>query len=185
MKLNMQWLKIQLGSWISSKKLNMQWLKIQLGSWISSKKLNMQWLKTQFGSWISSKKSVLQNMFVCRIYLRSMIWSKVFIIVVIANERYMQKGNIIVILCMHVSFRLSDKRRNYFAQKAEAQKRLFRTTNRGTGGEMSEFDKKRQSIEKRKEELVCREQIYLKFNCNLLPIYLDRLSPLVKVASAS
>lgn len=49
--------------------------------------------------------------------------------------------------------RLSDKRRNYFAQKAEAQKRLFRTTKRNDA-EMSELEKKRLNIEKRKEELV-------------------------------
>jgi len=40
------------------------------------------------------------------------------------------------------------------AQKAEARKRLFRTK-RPEGGEMSEFEKKRQSVEKRKDELVC------------------------------
>lgn len=49
--------------------------------------------------------------------------------------------------------RLSDKRRNYFAQKAEAQKRLFRTTKRNEV-DMSELEKKRLNIEKRKEELV-------------------------------
>ncbi|XP_022315097.2 tubulin polyglutamylase TTLL7-like [Crassostrea virginica] len=55
-----------------------------------------------------------------------------------------------------LNIKLSDKRRNYFAQKAEAQKRLFRTTKRNEA-DMTEIEKKKQSIEKRKEEL--REQL--------------------------
>lgn len=44
------------------------------------------------------------------------------------------------------------------AQKAEARKRLFRQQKR-TDGDISELEKKKQSLEKRKEELVCT--IYL------------------------
>ncbi|XP_048759052.1 tubulin polyglutamylase TTLL7-like [Ostrea edulis] len=51
-----------------------------------------------------------------------------------------------------LNIKLSDKRRNYFAQKAEAQKRLFRTTKRNEA-DMTELEKKKQSIEKRREEL--------------------------------
>ncbi|KAL3870089.1 hypothetical protein ACJMK2_042702 [Sinanodonta woodiana] len=53
-----------------------------------------------------------------------------------------------------LNIKLSDKRKNIAAQKAEAQKRLFRPTNRISETiDTAEMDKKRQSIEKRKEEL--------------------------------
>lgn len=51
---------------------------------------------------------------------------------------------------------MSDKKKNMNAQKMEAQKRLFRPTKRvADNTDMSEYDKKRASIERRKEELVC------------------------------
>lgn len=51
---------------------------------------------------------------------------------------------------------MSDKKKNMAAQKLEAQKRLFRPTKRvSENSDVSEYEKKRQSIERRKEELVC------------------------------
>lgn len=50
---------------------------------------------------------------------------------------------------------MSDKKKNLTAQKMEAQKRLFRPTKRvSENAEMTEYDKKRVSIERRKDELV-------------------------------
>ncbi|XP_005098301.1 tubulin polyglutamylase TTLL7 [Aplysia californica] len=51
-----------------------------------------------------------------------------------------------------LNIKVSDKRRNIAAQKAEAQRRLFRT-NRKMDSDASELDKKKQSNDKRKEEL--------------------------------
>ena len=50
---------------------------------------------------------------------------------------------------------MSDKRRNINAQKIEAQKRLYRSSKRPETTDMSELDKRRAHIEKRREELVC------------------------------
>ncbi|XP_076440096.1 tubulin polyglutamylase TTLL7-like isoform X3 [Babylonia areolata] len=52
-----------------------------------------------------------------------------------------------------LNIKASDKRRNIAAQKAEAQKRLFRSHKKVDLGDMSEMEKKKQSVEKRKEEL--------------------------------
>ncbi|XP_069127593.1 tubulin polyglutamylase TTLL7-like isoform X2 [Argopecten irradians] len=52
-----------------------------------------------------------------------------------------------------LNIKISDKSRNMAAQKAEARKRLFRQNKRADGPDISEYEKKRQSIEKRKEEL--------------------------------
>ncbi|KAL8590371.1 hypothetical protein ACOMHN_011585 [Nucella lapillus] len=52
-----------------------------------------------------------------------------------------------------LNIKASDKRRNIAAQKAEAQKRLFRSHKKVDLGDVSETDKKKQSVEKRKEEL--------------------------------
>ncbi|XP_070195525.1 tubulin polyglutamylase TTLL7-like isoform X3 [Littorina saxatilis] len=52
-----------------------------------------------------------------------------------------------------LNVKASDKRRNIAAQKAEAQKRLLRTHKKVEQGEQTEMDKKRQSLEKRKDEL--------------------------------
>ncbi|KAL4235786.1 Tubulin polyglutamylase ttll7 [Mactra antiquata] len=53
-----------------------------------------------------------------------------------------------------LNIKMSDKKKNLNAQKMEAQKRLFRPTKRVSDtADMSEFDKKRASIERRKEEL--------------------------------
>ena len=50
---------------------------------------------------------------------------------------------------------MSDKRKNIAAQKLEAQRRLFRPSKRVTDtADVTEFEKKRLSIERRKEELV-------------------------------
>jgi len=50
---------------------------------------------------------------------------------------------------------MSDKKKNMNAQKLEAQKRLFRPTKRVSDtADMSEYDKKKVSIERRKDELV-------------------------------
>lgn len=50
---------------------------------------------------------------------------------------------------------MSDKRKNIAAQKLEAQKRLFRPSKRVTDtADVTEFEKKRLSIERRKDELV-------------------------------
>ena len=50
---------------------------------------------------------------------------------------------------------MSDKKKNMTAQKLEAQKRLFRPSKRVSDTDhMTEYDKKRVSIERRKEELV-------------------------------
>ena len=54
-----------------------------------------------------------------------------------------------------ISYRMSDKRKNIAAQKLEAQKRLFRPSKRVTDtADVTEFEKKRLSIERRKDELV-------------------------------
>ncbi|XP_033737297.1 tubulin polyglutamylase TTLL7-like isoform X4 [Pecten maximus] len=52
-----------------------------------------------------------------------------------------------------LNIKISDKSRNMAAQKAEARKRLFRQNKRTDGPDITEYEKKRQSIEKRKEEL--------------------------------
>ncbi|KAK7492938.1 hypothetical protein BaRGS_00015885 [Batillaria attramentaria] len=52
-----------------------------------------------------------------------------------------------------LNIKASDKRRNIAAQKAEAQRRLFRSHKKVDLGDVTEIDKKRQSVEKRKEEL--------------------------------
>ena len=50
---------------------------------------------------------------------------------------------------------MSDKKKNLAAQKLEAQKRLFRPTKRvSETADITEFDKKKLSIERRKDELV-------------------------------
>lgn len=54
----------------------------------------------------------------------------------------------------NVFSRASDKRRNIAAQKAEAQRRLFRSHKKVDLADLTEGDKKKQSIEKRKDELV-------------------------------
>ena len=51
-------------------------------------------------------------------------------------------------------FRVSDKRRNIAAQKAEAQRRLFRTSRKPDTQDVTTLDKKKASMDKRKEELV-------------------------------
>ena len=49
--------------------------------------------------------------------------------------------------------RVSDKRRNIAAQKAEAQRRLFRTNRKTDSSDLLD-DKKKVNNDKRKEELV-------------------------------
>lgn len=50
---------------------------------------------------------------------------------------------------------MSDKKKNLTAQKLEAQKRLFRPTKRvSDNADMTDYDKKRVSVERRKDELV-------------------------------
>ncbi|XP_064626270.1 tubulin polyglutamylase TTLL7-like isoform X2 [Lineus longissimus] len=51
-----------------------------------------------------------------------------------------------------LNIRASDKKRNIAAQKAEAQRRLFRP-NKRIDNDQSELNKKRQSVERKKEEL--------------------------------
>ena len=57
-------------------------------------------------------------------------------------------------MCAVGLFRASDKRRNIAAQKAEAQRRLFRSHKKVEQGESTEMEKKKQELEKRKDELV-------------------------------
>lgn len=52
-----------------------------------------------------------------------------------------------------LNIKVSDKRRNINAQKIEAQKRLYRSSKRPETTDMSELDKRRAHIEKRREEL--------------------------------
>lgn len=52
-----------------------------------------------------------------------------------------------------LNIKASDKRRNIVAQKAEAQRRLFRSHKKVDPGDITEMDKKRMNMEKRKEEL--------------------------------
>lgn len=53
-----------------------------------------------------------------------------------------------------LNIKMSDKRKNIAAQKAEAQRRLFRPSKRVTDtADITEFEKKRLSIERRKDEL--------------------------------
>ncbi|KAK6178634.1 hypothetical protein SNE40_011164 [Patella caerulea] len=56
-----------------------------------------------------------------------------------------------------LNIKVSDKRRNLANMKAEAQKRLFRTTKKGDTADMTELEKRRHNIAKRKEEL--KEQL--------------------------
>ena len=61
---------------------------------------------------------------------------------------------------LNLYFRMSDKRKNIAAQKAEAQRRLFRPSKRVTDtADVTEFEKKRLSIERRKDELVSASTI--------------------------
>ena len=56
---------------------------------------------------------------------------------------------------MYLLYRMSDRKKNLAAQKLEAQKRLFRPTKRVSDtADVSEYEKKRLSIERRKDELV-------------------------------
>ncbi|XP_045158569.1 tubulin polyglutamylase TTLL7-like [Mercenaria mercenaria] len=53
-----------------------------------------------------------------------------------------------------LNIKMSDKKKNMTAQKLEAQKRLFRPSKRVSDtADMTEYDKKRASIERRKDEL--------------------------------
>lgn len=52
-----------------------------------------------------------------------------------------------------LNIKVSDKRRNIAAQKAEAQRRLFRTSRKSDTHDVTALDKKKASLDKRKEEL--------------------------------
>ncbi|GFN85470.1 tubulin polyglutamylase ttll7 [Plakobranchus ocellatus] len=52
-----------------------------------------------------------------------------------------------------LNIKVSDKRRNIAAQKAEAQRRLFRTNRKSDSQDAMAVDKKKASMDKRKEEL--------------------------------
>ncbi|KAK3777662.1 hypothetical protein RRG08_021773 [Elysia crispata] len=52
-----------------------------------------------------------------------------------------------------LNIKVSDKRRNIAAQKAEAQRRLFRTNRKTDTQDVTALDKKKASMDKRKEEL--------------------------------
>ena len=65
----------------------------------------------------------------------------------------------------------SDKRRGMAAQKAEAQRRLFRPAKR-TESDMTPYDKKRRSIEKRKQEL--KEKL-AQVSISYVPVALEQL----------
>ena len=59
--------------------------------------------------------------------------------------------------------RASDKRKNLAAQKAQTQRRLMRPHKR-IDNETSEFEKKRQSVERKKEELVRNKDFFHRLN---------------------
>ena len=67
-----------------------------------------------------------------------------------------------VLWYLYYFYRSSDKKKNMAAQKAQAQKRLLRP-NRRSDMEMSELEKKRQSVERKKEELVRQKRMMVDF----------------------
>ena len=59
------------------------------------------------------------------------------------------------------SVRMGDRKKNLAAQKMEAQKRLFRPTKRVSDtADVSEYDRRKLNVERRKEELVCAVLLY-------------------------